>query len=301
MHDIWNPWHGCVRKSEGCDNCYMFFLDKMRDMDGSSIFRTKAGFNYPLQKDRQGRYKIQSGEMIRVCMTSDFFLEEADKWREDAWDIIRQRSDVKFFLLTKRPERVEKCLPYDWGEGWENVFMNVTAENQKRADERVPILLSLPFKHKGVMCAPFIGGVSLREYLKTGQIEQVLCDGENYEGSRPCRYEWVKALSDECREFDVTFVFCGTGRRFIKDGRLYKIESSRLQSEQAFKSNLSFKGRPMVFDLRDSWGVPIDENELYKPTFRERCESCAMRISCNGCSSCGRCENKDNGNDYVQD
>ena len=44
--------------------------------------------------------------MIRVCMTSDFFLEEADAWRDEAWSIMRQRPDVKFFLLTKRPQRV---------------------------------------------------------------------------------------------------------------------------------------------------------------------------------------------------
>lgn len=52
-----------------------------------------------------------------------FLLEEADKWREEVWDIIKQRSDVKFYLLTKRPERVHKCLPSDWGNGWENVFL----------------------------------------------------------------------------------------------------------------------------------------------------------------------------------
>ena len=134
MHDIWNPWHGCIRKSEGCDHCYMYFLDKMRGGDGSQIYRTKAGFNYPLQKERSGQYKVKSGEMIRVCMTSDFFLQEADPWRPDAWDIIRARSDVIFFLLTKRPERVAECLPPDWGDGWENVFFNVSCENQKRAD-----------------------------------------------------------------------------------------------------------------------------------------------------------------------
>ena len=188
MHDIWNPWHGCRRKSEGCDNCYMFFLDRLRDRDGGEIYRTKTNFRYPLQKDRQGQYKVKSGEMIRVCMTSDFFLEEADPWRDEAWEIMAQRRDVKFFLLTKRPERVAEHLPWDWGEGWDNIFFNVTAENQRRADERIPILLELPFKHKGVMCAPFIGPVTMREYLATGQIEQVLCDGENYSGARPCHY-----------------------------------------------------------------------------------------------------------------
>ena len=59
---------------------------------------------------------------MRVCMTSDFFLEEADKWREEAWEIMKKRSDVIFYLLTKRPERVEKCLPQNWGNGLENIF-----------------------------------------------------------------------------------------------------------------------------------------------------------------------------------
>ena len=171
MHDIWNPWHGCRRKSEGCENCYMFFLDRLRDKNGADIYRTKTNFKYPLQKDRQGNYKIKSGEMIRVCMTSDFFLEEADPWREEAWEIMAQRPDVKFFLLTKRPERVAGHLPNNWGDGWENIFFNVTAENQRRADERIPILLELPFKHKGIMCAPFIGPVRIRKYLEYGQIE----------------------------------------------------------------------------------------------------------------------------------
>ena len=105
MLDIWNPWHGCKKCSEGCENCYMYFLDAQRGKNGADIYRTKAGFNYPLSKDRSGHYKIKSGEQLRVCMTSDFFLEEADVWRDEAWNIIRQRPDVVFFLLTKRPDR----------------------------------------------------------------------------------------------------------------------------------------------------------------------------------------------------
>ena len=294
MHDIWNPWHGCVKCSEGCQNCYMYYLDAMRGKDGSDIYRTKAGFRYPLSKDRSGQYKVKSGEMIRVCMTSDFFLAEADPWREEAWEIMAQRPDVKFFLLTKRPERVEKCLPRDWGDGWQNVMLNVTAENQRRADERIPILLSLPFHHKGVMCAPFVGPVTIKDYLASGQIEQVLCEGENYGGSRPCHYEWVKNLHDECLAEDVTFVFLGTGRRFVKDGKTYKIEDSRIQTQQAYRAGLSFPGRPVTYQLTDRWGVSIPEGLLYKPRFRARCEECGMRLSCNGCSNCGKCEERTN-------
>lgn len=290
MHDIWNPWHGCKKCSEGCDNCYMYFLDEQRGRNGADIYRTKAGFRYPLSKDRQGRYKVKSGEQLRVCMTSDFFLEEADAWRKDAWRIIKSRPDVVFFLLTKRPQRVRDCLPDDWGDGWENVFFNVSCENQKRADERIPILLSLPFKHKGIMCAPFIGEVSIEKYLASGQIEQVICDGENYAGARVCRYEWVKRLRDECERHQVTFAFVGTGRRFEKDGRIYQIESSPLQSQQAYLSKLSYQGKPLDFKLCHPLGFMLSDDMLYKPYFREKCATCGMKPICNGCTRCGKCD-----------
>ena len=102
MHDIWNPWHGCVRASEGCVNCYMFYLDTQRGGDGSRIFRTQ-NFDYPLQRKRDGSLRVRPGELIRVCMTSDFFLEEADAWRDRAWDIMRERSDVRFFCSPSDP------------------------------------------------------------------------------------------------------------------------------------------------------------------------------------------------------
>ena len=51
------------------------------------------------------------------------------------------------------------------------------------------------------MCAPFIGPVSIRSWLASGQIEQVKCGGENYDGSRSCDFAWVKALRQECVDY----------------------------------------------------------------------------------------------------
>ena len=291
MHDIWNPWHGCIKKSEGCQNCYMYFLDRQREKNGAQIYKVKNNFNYPLQKDKAGRYKVKSGEQLRVCMTSDFFLEEADGWRAEAWKIIKQRPDVSFFLLTKRPERVAQCLPPDWGEGWENVFFNVTCENQKRADERIPLLFTLPFKHKGIMVAPFIGPVSIKNYLAQGIIEQVVCGGENYDGSRPLDYAWVKNLYQECVAVDVTFCFIETGTNFIKDGKTYHLPDKRLQSEMAYKSGLQYQGKRIEFKLQ----MPQDlfgEEEVYHKHFRDICQTCGSRLICNGCSDCGLCQQK---------
>lgn len=55
----WNPWHGCNKYSEGCDHCYMYYLDAQRDQDGSLIYKTKTNFNLPLKKTRQESTKYR--------------------------------------------------------------------------------------------------------------------------------------------------------------------------------------------------------------------------------------------------
>ena len=291
MHDIWNPWHGCFKKSEGCQNCYMYYLDKQRGVDGDYVYKVKNNFDYPLHKNKDGSYKVKSGETLRVCMTSDFFLAEADEWRKEAWEIIKKRDDVLFRFITKRPERISDVLPSDWGSGWENCFLHVTAENQKRADERIPILLSLPFKHKGVICAPFIGEVSLKQYLSSGMIEEVIAGGENYDGARPCHYDWVKKLYDECVSFGIKFCFMETGNVFVKDGKAYHLKNKRIQSVMAHKSGLQFMGKDIDFKLNLPKGDLFGNTNIHQKRFCKNCEECGGRSICNGCTMCGKCGN----------
>lgn len=111
---IWNPWHGCHKVSEGCAHCYMYFLDGKRGVDTSEVFRTQ-NFTLPLQRDRKGAFKIPPGSKLNVGLSTDFFVEEADEWRPEAWKIIHYRKDVVFRLLTKRASRIAECLPADWG------------------------------------------------------------------------------------------------------------------------------------------------------------------------------------------
>jgi protein gp37 len=268
----------------------VYFLDGQRGRSGRKIYRTKAGFEWPLARDRRGAFKVKSGEMLRVCMTSDFLLPEADPWRNDAWNIIAARPDVKFFILTKRPERFAECLPRDWGDGWDNVVLNVTCENGRQAQRRAPILLDTPAKHKGIMCAPFIGKVDLSPFLATGQIEQVLCGGENYDGARICNYDWVLDLRAQCEATNTTFTFFETGTRFMKDGRLYTMPDKTLQSKMAWKSGVSYVGRSVEWNLHDTLGLPILPEHMYTPKYRTRCEKCGSRPFCNGCSDCGACD-----------
>ena len=167
----------------------------------------------------------------------------------------------------------------------------MTTENQRRADERVPILLELPFKHKGVTVAPFIGEVSLDRYLASDQIEEVIAGGENYDGARPCRFEWVQRLHEECKRHRVNFNWFETGTVFVKDGKTYRMPGKELQIRQAWKSKMSFMVKPIQFHLRDALGMPIPPEELYVPICdHPNCEQCASRGFCNGCSHCGLCE-----------
>ncbi len=285
---IWNPWHGCHRVSEGCDHCYMYFLDRRRGIDTSRVVPT-AGFDLPLRRRRDGTFKLPPGMELYVGLSTDFFVEEADPWRPRAWDIIRRRPDIAFRLLTKRAARIARCLPDDWGDGWDNVMISVTAENQRRADERLPLLLDIPARHKGMMSAPMIGPVDAERYLASGQIQEVLCGGENYDGARPCHYSWVKSLSDQCRRHDITFNFIETGTRFVKDGHTFDIPDKRLQSVQAFRSGLSHRGRPIGFRLTPAEPTLFDTTPVHQPHYLPHCATCGSRLTCNGCSRCGAC------------
>ncbi len=227
--------------------------------------------------------------MIRVNMTSDTFIQEADKWRDEMWEIIKKRSDVSFYILTKRANRLRFCLPNDWGDGYENVILNVTCENQTRADERIPYLLEVPAKHKGIFCAPLIGEINIEKYLSFGKIELVMCGGENYSGARPCNYEWVKSLSDQCEKYRTNFNFIETGNIFIKDNKKYKIFSKTIQAQQAYKSNLNKKFYDIDFKLFNEDGTPVKRNSYIPVYNKNTCLTCSSRMTCNGCSGCGKC------------
>ena len=286
---IWNPWHGCHRVSEGCAHCYMYTLDARRGIDTSRVYRTQ-NFDLPLARTRGGDWKIPAGLELFVGLSTDFFVEEADPWRPAAWDIIRRRPDVAFRILTKRAARIPGCLPPDWGDGWENVMLQVTTENQARADERLPLLLGIPAKHRGFMAAPLIGPVDAERHLATGQIEQVLCGGENYDGARPCHHEWVASLSAQCRRHGVQFDFIETGTVYVKDGKTYHLPDKRLQSRQAHLSGLSHPGRPVTYRLRHPEPTLFDDPVPRRTfPFRDTCSDCGSRPTCNGCSGCGAC------------
>jgi protein gp37 len=209
----WNPWQGCHKVSPGCDNCYMYRDKKRSGQDPTLIQRSSLKtFNSPLQWTEPAR--------VFVCSLSDFFIEEADLWRDEAWEIIRKTPYLTYQILTKRPKNIEERLPEDWGSGWPNVWLGVTAENQEMADKRIQILLTIPSVIRFVSVEPMLGLIDFsilsrpfdfhkspfgwNEWLWK-RINWVIGGGESGTNARSINPDWARSLRDQCKDARVPF------------------------------------------------------------------------------------------------
>lgn len=233
---IWNPWRGCHRKSEGCLHCYIHKGDAKRGVD-TSLIRRSDKLDLPLQKKKNGEYRVAPGSTVYVCFQSDFLIEEADAWRRECWQIMKERSDLHFIFLTKRIERFMTCIPSDWGNGYANVTVGVSVENQRRADERLSILNDLPIVHKNIILQPLISSMDIRKYLKG--VELVIVGGESDNQARVLDYQWVLDIRDQCIRAGCAFEFRQCGTYFRKDGVLYKMKTKDL-GWQARKAGINY-------------------------------------------------------------
>ena len=241
-------------------SCYVYRQDELYgSIADSSLCHKNACFDLPLKKKRNGDYKISSGKIIYTCFTSDFLLSDADKWRDECWRMMKIRKDCWFYFFTKRIDRLEQCLPSDWGDGYDNVLIGCTVENQDRADYRLPIFLSLPIKHKSIIVSPILEKVDIAMYLNHS-IEEVSVGGESGALARPCNYDWILDLRRQCVEKNIPFRFHQTGANFIKDKKTYKIKR-QYQLEQARKANIDYR---IGKDFIPETAAYQTEKEIYK-------------------------------------
>lgn len=233
----WDPWRGCHKYSEGCKFCYIHKGDRKRGVDTDQIVKTDRFFA-PVARDKKGEYKMKSGQLVFLCFSTDFLVEDADAWRGECWNMIKERSDLQFLFLTKRIERFMECIPPDWGDGYDNVIVSCTVENQDRADYRLNLFAGLPIRHKNIVCQPLIGPIDLSPYLKG--IELVVAGGESDPGARPLEYQWVLDIRQQCIRHNVSFEFRQCGTHFVKDGKMYNLRVRELCS-QARKAGINWK------------------------------------------------------------
>ncbi|MBQ3031058.1 MAG: DUF5131 family protein [Anaerotignum sp.] len=233
---VWNPWRGCRKCSDGCLHCYIHKGDAKRKMDTNLIVQTKD-FYKPIEKLKNGSYKMKAG-MVFLCFSSDFLIEDADEWRGECWAMMKERQDCTFLFLTKRIERFMECIPEDWGNGYQNVVVCCTVENQKNADRKLAVFQSLPIRHKCITAQPLLEAIDLEGYLE--DIELVVVGGESDYYARPLDYDWVLDIREQCIRKKVDFEFRQCGTHFIKDGRQYKLKTKDLCS-QARKADINYK------------------------------------------------------------
>ncbi len=202
-----NFWSGCNEVSDGCDNCYAKRIVEARP--GLSFHHVRRATNdYFLRPLSWAKPRL-----ILTCSMSDFFHRRADEWRGDAWQVIRNRPEHRWLILTKRIERVADHLPEDWGEGYDNVWLGTSIENQAMADKRLPILIGLPAKHRWISAEPLLEEINIKRYLLEGwhklipKITWVIAGGESGPGCRPMKAEWAESIRIQCDIAGTIFFF----------------------------------------------------------------------------------------------
>lgn len=190
----WNPWQGCKKVSPGCKNCYMFRAKKRYGQKPDIVVRSKrTTFYSPLNWEKP--------RLIFTCSWSDWFLSEADEWRDEGWEIIRQSPNHIFQILTKRPERIEENLPGDWKDGWENVWLGVSIESQDYIS-RIDSIRYVPAKLRFVSAEPLLGPI---EFKNLSGIDWVITGGESGPGYRLTDLQWVRLIRDKCQMQGIKF------------------------------------------------------------------------------------------------
>lgn len=233
---FWNPWRGCKRCSEGCLHCYIHKGDLKRGINTNNIVKTKD-FYKPIERLKNGDYKMKSG-LVYMCFSTDFLIEEADEWRSECFKMIKERKDCQFLFLTKRIDRFLSCIPEDWNDGYDNVIVCTTIENQKNADYKLSIFNNLPIKHKIITAQPLLENMDIEKYLN--DIEEVVVGGESDINARVLDYDWVLNIRRQCINKNVSFTFRQCGTNFIKDGKLYKLQTRDL-CKQAKLAKIDYK------------------------------------------------------------
>lgn len=222
-----NFWSGCKKVSDGCKFCYMYRDKERYGLNGSDVIQVSEK---TISKTLRS---LNKPSKIFTCSWSDFFIDEADQWREAAWNVIRKYPQHQWQILTKRPERIKDCLPPDWGTGWKNVWLGVSIENNANKHR----LLTLHNLKKA--CSTFLTFVSfepalgelnlLRDELTRTEfrrLDWMIIGGESGNATgkyryRPCKMEWITGMIEQCKEAEVKVFVKQLGTAMAKERKLY--------------------------------------------------------------------------------
>lgn len=242
--ETWNPIIGCSKVSDGCKNCYAekmayritnielskygAYSDRREYKNVVQGVFSGAGWNGKTHFvksaiDKPMRWK--KPRVIFVCSMGDLFHEDTSFEEINAvFSVMSDNDQHIYIVLTKRPQRIIDF--YNWkssfGVPWvpkNNVWLGVTAENQKTANERIPELLKIPAAVRFVSVEPMLGPVDLQQvtyqklknWIQNNEtqygLDWVICGGESGPGARPIHPDWARSLRDQCQATEVPFFF----------------------------------------------------------------------------------------------
>ena len=233
-----NFWYGCQKVSPECAYCYAERWAKRTGRDFANVTRVKD-FTAPL--------RWPEPKVIFTCSLSDFFVKEADTWRDEAWEVIRKAYWHTWLILSKRWDRVlanPDFIPWNKQRGgiWPNVWLGVSAGNQRMLKQRMEEMTYATGAAKTFLSAePLLGDLGLGNYLytrlQTGdgnyplhKLDLVIVGGESggpehralvyrnesshvWDNGRvtyrpkPRALEWVRSIRDQCEAAGVAFHF----------------------------------------------------------------------------------------------
>lgn len=249
----WNPVTGCTKVSQGCKNCY---AERMYER-----FNGKGSFKNITCHDDRLTHPLhwKKPSMIFVNSMSDLFHEDVPfTFIDSVFDMMDAANWHSFQILTKRPERMIEF--YTWkkeGNGFKfserwplaNVWIGVSVEDQKAADERIPLLMQIPAAVRFLSCEPLLASIDLSNWLTNSEyrtlyrdcdypttynsIGWVIVGGESGHGARPMHPDWVGQIRDQCIKGNIPFFFKQWGEYlpvldYIEIGD-YKTKSSILE------------------------------------------------------------------------
>lgn len=232
-HHTMNFWWGCNKVSTECKNCY---IAPMMRRGGYEPFAGPMRTKNWSGPQRWNRAAKRDGERRRVftCSMSDFFHEGADEWRTEAWEVIRQNTELDWLILTKRPENILERLPSDWGDGWENVWLGVTA-GVSDSLSRLDHLASIPAAVKFLSAEPLLESLNIEKWLPS--LDWVIAGGESGGQRRQSSVAWYESLYEQCRKFGVAFYM--KQDTHYRDGQQGRIDNE-LWSVKQFPARVAY-------------------------------------------------------------
>ncbi|KPH80510.1 DUF5131 family protein [Bosea vaviloviae] len=208
-----NPWTGCTNVSPGCDHCYAESWSKRSGhvkWGNNPRKRTTAQYwKVPAvwEANATAFYKLKGRRQRVFCASlADVFDNQAEPgWRSDLFALIAATPSLDWLLLTKRPQNVKKMLPSDWKDGYSNVWLGLTAEDQVRFDQRWKHLSAIPASVRFISYEPAIG--PLRIVDAPVQPDWLISGGESGNGARIVEADWIRQIDADCAAGGVAHFF----------------------------------------------------------------------------------------------